>query len=228
MECFVITVDDVKIAMLPWVQAGKTSQLSAENTVKMIDRCQRVYNNFYKICKDKEGLPTPVTQGTLILNVAATVNDHASNEKCRVEFISKIRERVAAELDLTDELEGNPLVSFYCNTHKVVTTSCSTADGYPQTVPVAFSFALTLRLCWWRKRYARLTMTSCLTSVPIATLESSGHPHLHPSYSLSRAHSSAPPFALRSSNLLDTFQIQLAKMFGHHKDAYAFGNLTSP
>ena len=120
VECFVITVDDVKIAMLPWVQAGKTSLLSAENTVKMIDRCQRVYNNFYKTCKDKEGLPTPVTQGSLILNVAATVNDAAPNETCRVGFISKIRERVAAELDRLPELEGMPLVTFYCSTHKVV------------------------------------------------------------------------------------------------------------
>ena len=38
VESFIITTDDVKIAMIPWVQAGKASQLSAENTVKMIDR----------------------------------------------------------------------------------------------------------------------------------------------------------------------------------------------
>ena len=28
----------------------------------------------------------------------------------------------------------------------------------------------------------------------------------------------------RTSNMLDTFEIQLAKMFGHHTQAYAFGH----
>ena len=46
VESFVITTDDVKIAMIPWVQAGKGSELSAENTVKMINRCQRAYDDW--------------------------------------------------------------------------------------------------------------------------------------------------------------------------------------
>ena len=116
VEGFVITTKDVNIAMIPWVQAGKASELSAENTVKMIDRCQRAYNNFYDRCKDKEGLPVPVTQGSLILNVAAAVNDHAANETARISFISKIKARIAKELDVKDC--GGPLIDFYCNTHK--------------------------------------------------------------------------------------------------------------
>lgn len=91
VESFVITTEDVKIAMIPWVQAGKGSQLSAENTVKMIDVCQSAYNAWYEKCTDKVGLPIPVQQGSLILNVSASVNDHAANETKRIEFISKIK-----------------------------------------------------------------------------------------------------------------------------------------
>ena len=116
VECFVITTEDVKIAMIPWVQAGKASELSANNTVLMIDRCQKAYNDFYHACKDKEGLPTPVTQGSLILNVAAAVNDHAANETKRVEFISKIKARIAEGLGATD----TGIEAFYCNTHKAM------------------------------------------------------------------------------------------------------------
>ena len=106
VEGFVITTNDVNIAMIPWVQAGKTSSLSAENTVKMIDRCQRAYNNFYNDCKDKEGLPVPVMQGSLILNVEGSISDMAPNEKARVKFISKIKERVGKELGLVPEEEN--------------------------------------------------------------------------------------------------------------------------
>lgn len=116
VECFVITTEDVKIAMIPWVQAGKASELSANNTVIMIDRCQKAYNDFYNMCKDKEGLPTPVRQGSLILNVAASVNDHAPNEIKRVEFISKIKARIAIEMGATAE----DITTFYCNTHKAM------------------------------------------------------------------------------------------------------------
>ena len=119
VEGFVITTEDVNIAMIPWVQAGKTSSLSAENTVIMIDRCQAAYNKFYEQCQDKEGLPVPVMQGSLILNVAASINDHASNETARVTFISKIKERVAKDLGLVHEGELN-LISFHCNAHKAM------------------------------------------------------------------------------------------------------------
>ena len=82
----------------------------------MTHRCQREYNTFYKECKDKTGLPIPVTQGSLILNVAASVNDHAPNESKRVEFISKIKARIATELGVT----YTEIVSFFCNTHKAM------------------------------------------------------------------------------------------------------------
>ena len=174
VEGFVITTDDVNIAMIPWVQAGKTSSLSAENTVIMIDRCQRAYNNFYETCKDKEGLPVPVIQGSLILNVAASINDHAANETARVEFISKIKDRVAKDLGLVVQEGETKLINFYCNTHKAM----------------LLSKAL-------RKADNDFLSTICPE----------------------RDHGE-----FRTSNMLDTFEIQLAKMFGHHSEAYAFGH----
>ena len=116
VECFVITTEDVKIAMLPWVQAGKASELSANNYVLMINKCQKTYNDFYNACKDKQGLPAPVIQGSLILNIAAAVNDHAPNETKRVGFISEIKARIAAELGASD----SGIEAFYCNTHKAM------------------------------------------------------------------------------------------------------------
>ena len=56
VEFFVITTEDVKIEMLPWIQAGKTSELSAENTVKMINTCQTAYNRWNEKCANKQGL----------------------------------------------------------------------------------------------------------------------------------------------------------------------------
>ena len=170
VECFVITTEDVKIAMIPWVQAGKASQLSADNTVKMIDLCQKAYNDFYAACTDKQGLPTPVVQGSLILNVAASVNDHAANETKRVKFISQIKSRIAKELGATD----SGIEAFYCNTHK------------------AMLLAKALR-----KADHDFLSTIC-------PVRDSGE--------------------FRTSNLLDMFQMQMSKMFGHHVDAYAFGH----
>ena len=170
VECFVITTADVKIAMLPWVQASKTSELSAENTVKMINECQIAYNKWYEKCGDKRGLPTPVKKGSLILNVAASVNDHAANETARVSFLSKIRKRVATELGV----ESVPdMVSFYCNTHKA------------------------------------MLLAKALRKADHEFLVS-----LFPDRDKGE---------FRTSNLLDTFQIQISKMFGHHFGAYAFG-----
>ena len=171
VESFVITTDDVNIAMIPWVQAGKASEMSAENTVKMIDQCQSAYNVFYAKCEDKDGLPPPVTQGSLILNVAAAVNDHASNETARVEFLSKIKARIAVKLGIDDT---NPLVSFYCNTHKAMLLA--------------------------------------------KALRQADHDYL------STICSDRDDGEFRTSNLLDSFEIQLSKMFGHHIDAYAFGH----
>ena len=156
--------------MIPWVQGGKASELSANNTVLMIDRCQKAYNDFYHHCEDKQGLPAPVTQGSLILNVAATVNDHAANETKRVKFLSKIKARIAKELGATD----NGIEEFYCNTHK------------------AMLLAKALR-----KADHDFLATVC------------------PDRDIGE---------FRTNNLLDTFQIQLAKMFGHHVDSYAFGH----
>ena len=172
VEGFVITTEDVNIAMLPWVQPGKTSELSAENTVRMIDRCQRAYNTFYHKSKDKQGLPTPVTQGSLILNVASAVNDHAANETCRVDFISKIKARIADQLGI--DTSSGPIYQFYCNTHKAMLLAKAI-----------------------RKADHEFMSTIC---------------------------PEREKGEFRTSNLLDTFQIQLAKMFGHHWDAYAFGH----
>ena len=55
VENFVITTDDIKITMIPWVQAGKGSELFSQNTVKILDLCQRAYNDWYANCEDKEG-----------------------------------------------------------------------------------------------------------------------------------------------------------------------------
>ena len=172
VECFVITTGDVKIAMLPWVQAGKTAELSAENTVKMINTCQRAYNRWYEKCTDKTGLPTPVRKGSLILNVAGSINDHAANETARVNFLSVIKQRVAKDLGISTT---DDMVSFYCNTHKGML--------------LAKAF--------------RKADHSFLSS-------------LFPDRDKGE---------FRTSNLLDTFQIQIAKMFGHHTSAYAFGKL---
>ena len=173
VECFVITTEDVKIAMLPWVQAGKGSELSANNTVKMIDACQRAYNTWYKKCPDKTGLPPPVKLGSLILNVAGTVNDHAANESARVGFLRKIKSRVAVELGDTSHGDID-LVDFYCNTHK-----------------------------------------GMLLAKALRKADHDFFSSLFPERDKGE---------FRTSNLLDTFEIQLSKMFGHHTTAYAFGN----
>ena len=173
VEGFVITTNDVNIAMIPWVQAGKTSSLSAENTVIMIDRCQRAYNEFYEACKDKEGLPVPVLQGSLILNVAASINDHAPNETARVQFISKIKVRIAEGLGLVQEGEME-LINFYCSTHKAMLLAKAIRKADQDFLEI------------------------------ICPKRDQGE--------------------FRTSNMLDTFEIQLAKMFGHHTEAYVFGH----
>lgn len=172
VESFIITTNDVNIAMIPWIQAGKTSKLSAENTVIMINRCQRTYNHFYEACKDKTGLPAPVLQGSLILNIAASINDHAANETAHVEFISKIKSRVARDLGLVQEGETK-LINFYCNTHK----------------------AMLLSKALRKADHDFLTL--------VCPERDDGE--------------------FRTSNLLPTFEVQLAKMFGHHSEAYTFG-----
>lgn len=137
----------------------------------MIDRCQTAYNKFYAKCEDKDGLPVPVKQGSLILNVAASVNDHAANETARVKFISKIRDRIASQLG---EDNKNPLVSFYCNTHKAMLLAKALREADHQFMST------------------------------VCPDRDEGE--------------------FRTSNLLDSFEIQISKMFGHHIESYAFGH----
>ena len=116
-----------------------------------------------------------MTQGSLILNVAATINDHAANETARVEFISKIKARVAKELGQCGGDDADTkLISFYCNTHKSMLLA--------------------------------------------KALRKADHDFL------SMIFPDRDKGEFRTSNLLDMFELQLAKMFGHHVGAYAFGN----
>ena len=70
VECFVISVDEVKITMIPWVQTGKGSELSAENIVKLTDVCQRTDNSWYNKCVNKTGLSITVHDPKSMLNEA--------------------------------------------------------------------------------------------------------------------------------------------------------------
>ena len=131
VEGAILSTMECRIAMVPWLQASKAGTMSAANTVRYVDLCQRSYNSFYNRCKDKTGLPAPLKQGSLILNIGGAVNDHASNEGCRIKELSKLKVS-RAEL-LRDDLQHlyssaeecaataeAPITQSNCNHHKLM------------------------------------------------------------------------------------------------------------
>ena len=87
VESFVIHAgadleDRVRVAMIPWTQAGKASTLSAQTAVQFADICQVAYHVFYNKLRpeDRVGLPDPEPLGSFICNITTAVNDHAANE----------------------------------------------------------------------------------------------------------------------------------------------------
>ena len=173
VESFIITTSDVKIAMIPWVQAGKGSELSAHNTVKKLNLCQRANNGWYVKCKDKAGLPVPVQLGSLILNVLGAINDMAPNEIKRVGCLSNIKKRLAVQI-FGEEVQASDLISFKCNGHKGMLLAKALRKADHDVFILLFP--------------------------------------------------DRDKGEFRTNNILDMFQIQLAKMFGHHAQSYAFGN----
>ena len=114
--------------------------MTAAQTVKYIDLCQRAYNRFYERCGDKSGLPVPLVQGSLVLNIGSSVNDHAANEGKRVTELSQLKKTRAAELrtDLTrlvdDPEEYNStacadITMANCNHHKLMLLAKAIRDA---------------------------------------------------------------------------------------------------
>lgn len=141
VEAFVIKSDSVRVAMIPWVQAGKSSLLSAQSSVKMTDVCQLAYNKFYNELKphERQGLPSPVPLGSLVCNITDAVNDHAANEMKRVEEFSSLKkDRAIQHQEYFKSLGADAfekakaaLLSFGCNTHKqmLLAKAFRTADN---------------------------------------------------------------------------------------------------
>ena len=120
-------------------KASKAGSMTAAETVKYVDLCQQAYNRFYERCKDKTGLPAPLVQGSLVLNIGHSVKDHASNEKTRVQELSKMKKARAEELradlaHLVGEEEYNAtacaaITMTNCNHHKLMLLAKAIRDA---------------------------------------------------------------------------------------------------
>ena len=121
VENFVINTSQGEVCMIPWVQAGKTSKLSAQNYALRLKESQLAYNEFYAACEDHQGLPEPVELGSFLFNIASALNDHAANETARNVELSKIKKELA-ECSETGNVDGkgDALKQFYCSHHKLM------------------------------------------------------------------------------------------------------------
>ena len=145
VEGVILSTMECRIAMVPWIQATKVGSMSAANTVRYVDLCQRAYNRFYDRCDDKIGLPDPLPQGSLVLNIGSAVNDHAANEGVRIKELSKLKKARAAELreDLTQlgekwsdyaDTAETDIVSLNCNHHKLMLLAKSIREADHRSV----------------------------------------------------------------------------------------------
>ena len=68
VEAFVITAKDVKISMLPWVQADKAGATGASGTRSMLERAQKAYPTFYFGfgCERSWGTSTPTSTRVIV------------------------------------------------------------------------------------------------------------------------------------------------------------------
>ena len=131
VEGAILSTMECRIAMVPWVQASKAGRMSAANTVRYVDLCQRSYNSFYRRCTEKTGLPPPLKQGSLVLNIGCAVNDHAANEGCRIKELSELKKLRSQTLrddlsqlykdeDEYDTTAAAPITQVNCNHHKLM------------------------------------------------------------------------------------------------------------
>ena len=72
VETFVITVDDITIKALPWIQTDKRGATSARGFRTMVQRCQSAYEIFYRFCVRRgieADLPLPRPIGTILASI---------------------------------------------------------------------------------------------------------------------------------------------------------------
>ena len=120
VENFTIKSTTGNVYMIPWVQAGKGSKLSATNYAVRLKESQMAYNSFYSSCKDKTGLPDPIEIGSFIFNIAAACNDHASNETARNREFNSIKKKITEDLGNHVSETDEALQQFYCSHHKLM------------------------------------------------------------------------------------------------------------
>ena len=92
VEAFVITAKNVKISMLPWVQADKAGATGASGTRSMLERAQKAYATFYfdLDVRDRGGLPLPLPPGSLLTCVENVQSDNAVNESKREDVLEEM------------------------------------------------------------------------------------------------------------------------------------------
>ena len=93
VESAVFALDNgERVNIIPWFQGDKAGQSTCDHTILQVDLCQEAYGLLYEHVTEHdrallEHLVTPAPNGTLLVSVKNTQNDHAAGELRRVDCL---------------------------------------------------------------------------------------------------------------------------------------------